>query len=537
MAGTMNGVNPLSNLDAAKLRQTRTLVRRKIALEEQIEKLNAIGIALSSVSDLNRLLELIVTEARHFTHADGGSLYIIEGDRLNFTVAQTESLEIRDGKKQRFKSFYLPLTGESIAGHVAITGEVLNVEDVYNIPATTDFHINKQFDRKNNYRSKSMLVVPMRDHSEQIIGVLQLINSLDEQKNVISFNPEFESLILSLASQAAVAIRNVKLIAEIRNLFKSLVRYSVKAIDARSPHTAGHSGRVARYSVFLAQAVNEETSGRLQDVHFTPEEIEELRVSAWLHDIGKIGVRESVLEKMHKLNTDQMRLIETRFNYIKSCLEKGFLQKQIKCLQGNENRINLTELHTKLQDGLRAIDTDFGFIKKINIPGFLQPEDQAKLQVIFQKTYRDAAGQQQPFLTAFEYEHLSVVKGNLTANEYEEVQSHVEQTTDILKKIPFTNDLKNVPAYAAAHHEYLDGSGYPLGLKGEDIPLQSRIICIADIFDAISSPDRPYKKATPVQNTLEILKGEAAAGKLDKELVNLFVRKKIHERSAFEEEE
>lgn len=531
----MNRVNPYRNPKDRGVRPVRKTVHRKVPLEEQIRKLNAIGIALSSVNDLNQLLELIVTEARHFTHADGGSLYILEGERLNFTVAQTESLERRDGKQQRFKSFYLPLSADSIAGFVALTGQVLNIADVYEIPPEMGFRINKQFDRTNNYRSKSMLVVPMRDTGNQIIGVLQLINSLNEKGEVVPFDPEFESLILSLASQAAVAIRNVKLISEIRNLFRSLVRYSARAIDARSPHTAGHSGRVARYSVLLAQAINEQKRGPLRKVEFTPQEIEELRMAAWLHDIGKIGVRESVLEKMHKLNRDQLLAVKERFEFIKSAVKNRYLQEQ---LSGKQNGTDdEAALEQEMRAELDAIASDWQFIERINVPGVLTREDQLRLKQLAQKTYLDNEGNPRPYLTAFEYEHLSVVKGNLTAMEYKEMQSHVEQTISILNKIPFTKDLANVPKYAAAHHEYLDGSGYPRGLKGGEIPLQSRIICVADIFDAISSPDRPYKQATSVEKTLRILRAEADAGKLDPSLVDLFIDKKIYLRSAADEEE
>jgi len=533
----MHGLNRQhrsENMRSGSTKQQRSL--RKATLEAQIEKLNAIGIALSSATDLNGLLELIVTEARHFTHADGGSLYILEGDRLNFTVAQTESLEQRDGKRRRFESFYLPLSPESIAGHVALTGEVLNVDDVYEIPPEMGFRVNKQFDINNNYRSKSMLVVPMRDHSQEIIGVLQLINSMNEDGEVVPFDTEYESLILSLASQAAVAIRNVKLIDEIRNLFKSLVRYSAKAIDARSPHTAGHSGRVAKYSVLLAQAVNDEQSGPLKDVYFSPQQIEELRVSAWLHDIGKIGVRESVLEKIHKLNKDQIKVIEERFALIKSTIKNRYLEEQLRLMVKHNGPVDSTELKTRMQAELAAVDCDLRFINKINSPGRLNSADQERLKGIRAKTYL-SDGVERPFLTEFEMENLSVVKGNLTDPEYREMQSHVEQTIAILNKIEFTKDLENVPVYAAAHHEYLDGSGYPRGLKGNAIPIQSRIMCIADIFDAINAPDRPYRSGSSVEQTVNILKKEVAAGKLDPDLVDVFIRERIYDRAGINDDE
>lgn len=510
----------------------------KVDLQEQIRKLNAIGIALSSEHDLNKLLELIVQEARNFTNADGGSLYIKENGKLNFLVAQTESLEKRDGNRQPFKSFYLPLTKESIAGYVAITGEILNIEDVYHIPPTVEYRINKEFDKRMGYRSKSMLVVPMRDHADEIIGVLQLINSLDGQGEVIPFEPEFESLVHSLASQAAVAIRNVNLIEEIKNLFRSLVRYSAKAIDARSPHTAGHSGRVAKYSIRIAQAINEETEERLGTINFNPQEIEELRMAGWLHDIGKIGVPESVLEKTTKLTKVQIEVISERFESIKNCIKNHYLQKKLRLFDdGHNDSQTISGLEAELDKELKSIDESLEFLKRVNIPGFLSEEDYVKLRNIAERTYINSQGEECFFLTQDEYENLSIVKGNLTETEYREIQSHVDQTLSILKKIPFTKDLKNIPKYAAAHHEYLDGTGYPRGLKADEIPIQSRIMCIADIYDALSSPDRPYKKAIPLEQTLNILRKEVKAGKLDGDIVELFIRKKLYHRPSVDDDE
>lgn len=507
-------------------------------LQEQIRKLNAIGIALSSEHDLNKLLELIVTEARNFTGADGGSLYIKERDKLNFIVAQTESLEKQNNDRQTFKSVYLPLTKESIAGYVAITGEVLNIDDVYHIPPTVQYRVNKDFDKKAGYRSKSMLVVPMLDHKDEIIGVLQLINSLNDEAQVVAFKKEYESLVLSLASQAAVAIRNATLIKEIRNLFRALVRYSAKAIDARSPHTAGHSGRVAKYSVRIAQAINEEADGRLGEISFSPEEVEEFRMAAWLHDIGKIGVRESVLEKTNKLTDDQIDVIAERFESIKNRLKYECLnQKMQLMMEGKDNSQALRGLDEQLSQELRDIDDALQFVKRINVPGFLNDQDRERLKNIAVKSYKNNLGEECYYLTQKEYENLSIIRGNLTETEYKEIQSHVEQTLSILKKIPFTDDLKNIPKHAAAHHEYLNGTGYPYGLKGDQISIQSRIMCIADIYDALSSTDRPYKKAVPLDKTLDILRQEVKAGKLDGDIVELFIRKKLYHRPSLDDEE
>ncbi len=502
-------------------------------LESQIARLNRIGIALSSEHNLQRLLNLIVSEARRFTRADGGSLYIKEEDKLNFVVAQTESLEAgSNGKKNAFRSFYVPLTKESISGYVATTGEVLNIEDAYMIPPTVEYRLNKDFDYRTGYRTKSMLVVPMKDHEDEIIGVLQLINSLDDDGKVVPFRKEYETLVHSLASQAAVAIRNVKLIEEIRTLFRSLVRYSAKAIDARSPHTAGHSGRVAEYSVHLMYALNEEKEGRFADLEFTAAEIEEMRMAGWLHDIGKIGVREAVLEKENKLNNEQMQVIEGRFRTVQMLeIIRAERRKNEMMQTGAPDQQKFEEVDQQLQLRLKQLQDDLAFLKKVNTPGFLPEEDRERLKKIAESTYDDLDGERYFMLTADEYENLSVVKGNLTEAEYKEIQSHVVQTLDILENIPFTKDLENIPKYAAAHHEMLDGSGYPYNLKGDQIPLQGRIMAVCDIFDALTASDRPYKKAMPLEKSLAILRDEAERGRLDKDLVDVFIRREVYKKS------
>lgn len=507
------------------------------SLQNLVARLNQIGIALSAEHNLSKLLETIVKEARHFTHADGGSLYIREGDKLNFLVAQTESLERRNHSKPFSKSFYVPLTKESISGFVAMTGKVLNIDDVYEIPSTVEYRFNKDFDLKVGYRSKSMLTVPMRDHQDEIIGVLQLINSLDNHGRVVPFKKEFEDLIFSLASQAAVAIRNVKLIEEVKTLFRSLVRYSATAIDARSPHTAGHSGRVARYSMRMAQAINDEKDGYFGPIKFTPEQLEELRMAAWLHDIGKIGVKESVLEKANKLRDEQMEIIRNRFEVIRMTLiNRATMQKLELTQTGALHGTACERIDRELAQGLARAADDLAFLEKVNIPGYLAEPDRERLRQIYTSTFVDISGQTRCYLTPQEYENLSVVRGNLTPAEYKEIQAHVDYTVSILGKIPFTRDLANIPEFAASHHEMMDGSGYPRGLKGEQIPLQARIMCISDIFDALTSSDRPYKKSVPLEKSLEILKKEAAEGKLDPHLVDLFIRCGLY-RGAREEEE
>jgi len=507
-------------------------------LQNLVARLNQIGIALSAEHNLNKLLEIIVKEARRFTNADGGSLYIREGDKLKFQVAQTASLEKRKNGKPFFSSFYVPLTKESISGYVAITGQVLNLKDVYELPPTVEYRFNREFDLKVGYRSKSMLVVPMRDHQDEIIGVLQLINSLDGEDRVVPFKRELESLILSLASQAAVAIRNVRLIEEIKKLFRSLVRYSATAIDARSPHTAGHSGRVAKYSMRLAQAINEEKEGWFANIKFSPEQLEELRMAAWLHDIGKIGVKEAVLEKGNKLTDEQMEVVRQRFELIRMMLRYRAEGEKLELASAGKLEASASRrIDCELERALAKAADDLAFLERVNAPGYLPEPDRERLRQIAESAFVDVSGEKRRYLMADEYENLAVVRGNLTPKQYKEIQAHVDYTASILGKIPFTRDLANIPRFAASHHEFLDGSGYPRGLKGDEIPLQSRIMCISDIFDALTASDRPYKKSVPIEKSLEILSQEAAAGKLDGHLVELFIRKELYRGNRKEDDE
>lgn len=504
-------------------------------LEKRIRKLNKIGIALSGQTNLRILLEMILKEARGFTNSDAGSLYRKEDDKLIFEVAQNDTLDRKLGEKEReaFIPFPLPLTKKSIAGYVALTGMSLNIPDVYHLTGKEEYSFNRDFDMRNDYKTKSMLVIPMTDHEGEIIGVLQLINALDESGNVISYSNELEELISSLASQAAVAIRNAKLIEDIKNLFESLVKYSATAIDARSPHTAGHSRRVSELSIRVAKTINEENDGPLSAIKFSPLEIEELRISAWLHDIGKIGVREWVLEKMTKLNADKMEAVGNRFHTIREKIINKALKKKLEVLKrdGNLSDISpyLSAIDEELNSALMELDDEIKFLDNINKPGFMKDEDLEKLRKIAGKKFLNSTGTEEPYLTEFEFTNLSVRKGNLTDEEYKNIQSHVVHTYNILQNIPFTKNLKNVPKIAATHHEMLNGSGYPYGLKDNQIPMQARIIGMVDIFDALTAADRPYKAAVPLDKALQILQFEAKDNRLDKRIVDLFIEKKLYE--------
>ena len=493
-------------------------------LKEQIKRLNQIGIALTSETHLPTLLELIVLEVRGFTRADAGSLYSVDRNQLRFEVAQNDTLAARKNEVyESFRPYPMPLDKTSIAGYVAITGETLNISDVYELAGDEEYRFNPAFDDRNRYRTRSMLVVPIRTHQNEILGVLQLINSLDEQNNVIVFDSEQEDLVASLASQAAATIQNARLINAVHEIFAALVRYSASAIDARSPHTAGHSRRVATYSMRLARSVNEETEGILADMFFSDKELEELNYAAWLHDIGKIGVREELLERVDRLTPASMELISTRFEAIKLAVARDFESRRR--VEGGSKETD----HIELEKRLREVDKDLEFIRKINKAMRLSTEEIRRIEKIQTKSFRNARGEVRAYLSEAEVHHLSLPSGNLTGKEFQEVRGHVLQTLNIINKIPFTNDLERIPVIAAAHHEKLDGSGYPLGLTASDITIQARILGIADVYDALTASDRPYRGAMPVQEALQHLIKEVEEGKLDRNLVDLFVRKKLYE--------
>ena len=469
----------------------------RLLLEKQ--KLIDISIALTSETNLNRLLSRIITELRQLTGAQGGSLYLTDKKQLKFEVAQNDVLAQCFGSDYLcFKYHELPINQQSLAGYVALTGEILNIADVYQLPDSLPYHFDPSFDQRNNYRTQSMLVAPLKDHQGEVVGVLQLINAVNESGRVQPFSLEDETLVLALASQAAVAINNVRLLNTIKNLFEALMIYSVSAIDARSPHTAGHSRRVAAYGLALAQAVNDCHQGPLAAISFSDLELEELRFSAWLHDIGKIGVRDALLEKKQKLNDYHLEAIRWRF-----CLAK---------------------VQAQTDEERAALEEDFDFLKKINCLNYLPTEAPARLtQIAGKRIYLEDSTQplltsaelqvlRQPLLTSEELTSLLVLRGNLTPQEYAEIQGHALQTLNILEKIPFTKHLSQVPRFAASHHERLDGSGYPFHLTSSDLPYQARILAIADIFDALTSTDRPYRSSYDNEKALTSLAGRSCQG-------------------------
>jgi HD-GYP domain-containing protein (c-di-GMP phosphodiesterase class II) len=466
----------------------------------------AITAMLSSACDLETLLERIMTSLREATTSDAGTLYVIEkGDHLRFAVAQNASREIP------FKSFTLPISEATIAGYVASTGETLAIEDVYHMPASLPCSFKSDFDTRFGYRTRSMLVVPMRNRDGRIVGVVQLINRkrsaearvFDEataNAHVIAYGAEDVEFLGLLASQAGIAIERASLYDGIERLLRGFVDSSTTSIEARDKVTGGHSQRIAAYTVVLAKRMSRAGEGAFAPVRFSREDIRELFYAAMLHDIGKIGVREYVLCKENKLSNDRMETIRLR--------------------------IELERLYDPARAAWCAATWEF--LKGVNIPKFLDDAGLARLQALAGESVHGADGVATPLLSTDDLEKLSVRKGNLTDAERREIQSHVVHSRSILEKIPWTEDLKRVPLIAGLHHEKPNGKGYPDGLTIEALPLEARLLAVADVFEALTAMDRPYKPAMPVAKAIEILRLEAKDGGLDADIVDFFAREEIH---------
>ena len=499
-------------------------------LNNQLSKLSDIGIALSGVTDLTVLLEMIVDSARQFTNADAGTLYLIEDNKLHFKIVQNNSLGIRmggtSGKDIPFPPVELKET--NVSAFVAIKGNPVNIPDVYKTDLF-DFTGPKNFDKSSGYRSQSMLVVPMRNHEKDVIGVLQLLNAQNKTSKVISFSKDYESLTESLASQAAVAVTNAQLVSEMAKLFDSFAEVMATAIDEKSPVTGGHIRRVANMTLTFAEILTE-NQGQYKDISFNSDQMHELKIAAWMHDIGKVTTPVEVVEKAKKLQTifDRIEYVDLRICFIMEQFEKNFLNEKIKELQNGADIRKISALEDQQKIKSKELMDIRGFIKQCNNPGeFLEDEKISRLEEISKMTWVDFDGNEQTFLDDDEVLNLSIRRGSITESERKKMQNHAAVTLKMLQKIPFTKKLKNIPLYAGAHHEFINGGGYPLGLKGDEIPFEGKIMCVTDIAEALTASDRPYKKAMPLEVVYRILREMADKGELDKELVEFFISEKV----------
>ncbi|MEE9913472.1 MAG: GAF domain-containing protein [Deltaproteobacteria bacterium] len=498
---------------------------------DYLRRLTQIGVALSAEKDIDRLLEKILTEARIITRADGGTLYLMmDNEReLHFALVQNESLGLNmggTGKKMTWPP--VKLTGvdglanhANVSAYVAITGQPVNIADVYDAPGF-NFEGPRAFDRETGYRSQSMLVVPMRDHSNDIIGVLQLLNATDpDTGQVIPFSEEAQELAWSLASQAAVALTNNILIAELENLLDSFIQSIAIAIDEKSPYTGGHVRRVAELTMRIAEKINKTSEGYYAPAHFSDDEMRELRMAAWLHDIGKITTPEHVVDKSTKLEKvyDRIEDVRVRFELL-----KREYQSAIKNTRENLNRHPTQDLDREI----KALDEEYQFLVQVNNGSeFIQDHMIERIKQIAQRKWSTST-QTLPLLTEDEIYNLSIRRGTLNDEERIIINNHAAITYKMLAKLPFPRKLKNIAVYAAAHHEKIDGSGYPLGLKGDKLSLQSRIIAMADIFEALTAKDRPYKKGKTLEEALSIMELMVKDQHIDSHLYELFIKEKIY---------
>ena len=494
-------------------------------LEDRLRRLNEIGAALSLERDLHALLDRILLEARRFTGADAGTLYLVRGTDLTFEVAQNDTLTLANESTDMPP---VPLDEMSASGYCAVTGETLNIDNVYAEDTPLAFVGPRQYDAMTGYRTESMLVVPMRDHEDQITGVLQLLNAKEPSTGDIRAFPRAdEALVLSLASQAAVSVNNVRLIDDTERLFQSFVQVMATAIDERSPYTGGHIRRVAEMTMHVAQGVNSCTEGPLATTVFDEDEMGELRLAAWMHDIGKITTPGWVVDKPTKLTTifDRIELLRTRYAWITSELEARYQRERADQLEaGGGIDPERTAAHERMRAELVA---DLEFLQRVNLPGeFMEEADLQRVRQIAGRLYGE--GLPAP-LTEEEIENLSIIKGSLTDSERKKINDHAAMSIRMLEIIPFTRALAQVPAIAGAHHEKLDGSGYPTGLKGEEISLQARILALVDIFESLSADDRPYRQnPIPPEVVLRILQEEVDAGYLDRDVFDLFLREELY---------
>ena len=529
---------------------------------DELSVLNKIGVQLSAERDTYKLLDLILQKSREITGADAGSLYLVERaengdgvDQLRFKLAQNDTMPLP------FEERAMPLDKSSIAGYVAVTGETQNVQDAYQLPEDSPFQISRTFDKVSGYRTKSMLVVPMRDHHDTVMGVVQLINKkrdraavlrvqalVDEQ--VIPFTSVDKELVASLTSQAAVAFENADLLKRMRDLFDDFVDAAVTAVEQRDPTTSGHSKRVALLTVGLMEKVDQIQSGPLANERYTHDQVEEVRYAALLHDFGKVAVQERYLRKERKLYAGQLIALRQRFAYILRSLEADYLRERLRALEsGNASPERLAaieaEYHRRRVEAERVRD----MVEQANQPTVVEAERERLLASLPTRSFpmltKDPEVEDQdsfpveewsngPWLSAKEVELLSIRKGSLSAGERKKIESHVSRTYEFLNALPWTGELRRVPEIAWAHHEKLDGTGYPRGLKAPQIPRQSQMMTISDIFDALVATDRPYKKAVTEEQAREILCKDAQGGLVDQGLLQVFLEIQTWREPAFQ---
>ena len=521
------------------------------ALEKQVGNLANIGLALSKEKNMSKLLEMILIEAKRIANSDGGTLYMMTDDnRLRFEIMMTDSLDFHMGGTSGKEIPFYPVklydeegnpNKSMIAAYVGLTGETVNIPDAYKAKGF-DFSGTKMFDEKTGYHSQSFLTVPLKNHEDEIIGVLQLLNAQNNNtKKIIPFASDIQEMVEALASQAAVAITNKNLIKDLEALFESFIKLIASAIDAKSPYTGGHCARVPEITMLLAKAVQETIDGPFADISFTDKEMYELKIAAWLHDCGKVATPEFVVDKSTKLETiyDRVNEVETRFAALKRDEQIKSLRNELKVerddsLSKEEKLMKIKTLKSKYSKKLRELKSDLEFIKESNIGGeFMSGDKKDRVHNISNYRWKPN-GKMENFLSEDEVYNLTIPRGTLTAEERKVINDHIVVTINMLEELPYPKHLKNVPEFAGGHHEKLDGTGYPKGLTKDEMSVQARIMAIADIFEALTAKDRPYKKGKTLSQAMRILGFMKNDAHIDVDLFDIFVKDKIYLKYAEE---
>ncbi len=520
----------------ATLKQAFALIRQgsERRASRMLEHVLEIGRALASEKNLDTLLGLILTHARNLTGADGASIYTRDSKgKLYFRLWQNASTGATSNAQMTLVGDY------SIAGYVAREGKAVMLEDAYAIAPDAPYKFNPASDRSIGYRTQSLLTVPLTNKADDVVGVLQLINRKsspdvvlrrpeDFENSVLPFDEQDRAIALALAGQAGVALENSMLYADIERLFEGFIMASVRAIEARDPTTAGHSFRVADFTERTAIATDRTDEPGLRDITFSKEQLRELRYAALLHDFGKVGVRENVLVKAKKLQPQHLELLKQRFRYARASIERKAYRRLVELHDtrhpsAEEFAVRRREIEQQLEADQARLEEFLQHVLWANEPTVSHAEVTADLAAVVTFRFPGDDGEEIPLLHDFEFADLALSKGSLNAEERSQIESHVSHTYAFLSLIPWTKNLANLPDIAFAHHEKLDGSGYPRRLAGQAIPVQSRIMTIADIYDALTAGDRPYKRSLPEEKALDILAAEAKAAKIDASLYKVFV--------------
>jgi len=530
---TLEGTLERVELRIKAERRSRSIRRYRYELGELVE----IARAMTQERDIDRLLDLILEKSRFITGADAGSIYVVETDEagaehLHFKLSQNESCEFESSE------FTIPVSTRSIAGAAVVTRRPINIPDVYEIGDDEPFSFDRSFDERVGYRTKSMVTMPMISAEDEVIGVIQLINkktiperrlsnTREVHQEVVPFDPRSVDLLATLASQAGIALENALLYDEIRSIFEGFVRASVQAIEQRDPTTSGHSLRVSVLSTRLAEMVDRAEDLPFRGTRFSRRDLQELEYAALLHDFGKIGVREQVLVKAKKLYPHQLAAVRARFDYALKATEADVLRRKVSAMSEGAGASDLRTFDAELERRRAELEEAWAVILEANEPTVLSEGDFTKIDALGERRFPVPSGDG-PLLLPEEVESLQVTRGSLNAEEIDEIRSHVVHTYNFLSKIPWGKNFLHVPEIAGAHHEKLNGSGYPSGVTSEHIPLPSKIMTIADIYDALTARDRPYKKAVPRDRALAILGFEVKDGNIDPDLVKLFVEAEVY---------